>query len=65
MILPLKMSVTENGLMAETDLTKQISLWNWHIIYTASHHNELPLHGQKKTNFLQDLLQTSSHREKI
>ena len=36
--LPLKLSVTEDGLSAETSLAINILLRNWHIIYRTSHH---------------------------
>ena len=49
--LPLKLSVNENGLSAETGPTiKKLLLWNWHIFHPTSPHDELPLHQRKENN---------------
>ena len=48
------MSVTVDGLTAETGVTikaKQTFMWNWHIIYPISHHDELPLYQRKAIFF--------------
>ena len=45
--LPLKLAVTEDGQTAKTGLTIKIYLWNWHIIYPTSHHDEFPLYRRK------------------
>ena len=37
-ILPLKFSVTGDGLKAETSPTIKIVLWNWHIIHLTAHY---------------------------
>ena len=37
--LPFKLSVTEDGLMVKTGLPIKILLWNRHIIYPTSHHD--------------------------
>ena len=46
-MLPLKLSVTEDGLRSETGLTIQILPCNWHIIYPSAHHDELPQYRRK------------------
>ena len=45
---PLKLSVNEDGLMAETGLGI-IFQWNWHIINPPN--DELPQHGGIENNF--------------
>ena len=42
--LHLKLSVTEDGLTAETGPTIKFLLWNHHIVYPTFHHNELLLY---------------------
>ena len=51
MLPPSHVSVTEDGLTAETELTIRVLLSNWHIIYPTSYHDELPLYRQKENNF--------------
>ena len=41
-----KLSVSEDGLTAETGLTIKNFLCNWLIIYARHHHDELPLYRQ-------------------
>ena len=41
---PLQLSVTE-------DLTINFLVWNWHIIYPTSHHDELQLYRRKENHF--------------
>ena len=50
--IPLKLSVTEDGLTAKTSLTIPIFHWNWRIINPSSHHYVLPLYERKENNFL-------------
>ena len=50
--LPIKLSVTEDSLAAETGLKIKTLLWDWQIIYPTSHHDELPLYRRKENNFL-------------
>ena len=49
-LYPLKLSVTEDGLTAETGLAIKGFKGNWHIIYPSSHHDELPLYRRKENN---------------
>ena len=56
MIPPLKLSVNEDGLTAETGLTiKKKKQWNWHISHPKCHHDGLPLYRRKGNNFLNEV----------
>ena len=46
------MSVTEDGLTAETGLTIKRFKLNGHMIYPTSHLYELPPHRRKENNFI-------------
>ena len=48
--LPLKLSVTEDNLTAETELIIKHLLCNWNITNPTSHHDELPPYRQKENN---------------
>ena len=52
MLPPFQVSVTENGLTAETGKTINILQWNWHKIHPTSHHDALPQYRRKENNVL-------------